>query len=365
MRAAIDNGALCYPILLVLQLGCVPDPPRHSPGVTSPHRAALVSLSDADISSEQLLAASAPVRLFAESTQPAAAYGGGVHLVAWKSGPYYAPFAVRIRGSDGSPVDPVRIALAGPYGPCGPMNARPAVAYASSYFLVAWSALDRVCAVRFPATGDVGTLTPIVLSETGLVEPPTVASDGNNFLMVWAAWRTGSGDSVDSRRLYRARIRAADGAVLDPGGVRLIANATDQRHPEVDFDGTNFLVMWRDRRVPAGLYAARINTLEGQSLDGDGFLVHATALDNAQSSLAYDGSNHLAVSSDNSRIVGVRIRASNRIVLDPSPVTLATLGAAHHNAGPSRMTVAISSCSGVNGCRSPRRVCELVESPGR
>jgi hypothetical protein len=281
-------------------------------------------VTPADISAELSLPATAPVRPFGESSRPATAYGGGVHLVAWQSSGY-GPHAVRLRASDAAAVDPVQFALSAAYAPCGPISGPPAVAFAGSHFLVAWSSNQRVCAVRVPAMGDVGPLAPIVLSDAGDPSLAAAASDGSNFLVVWADWRSSDGQPFGTRRLYRARIRAADGTVLDPGGIRLTSTIADQRYPAVTFDGSNFLVMWRDRRVPAGLYGTRIRASDGQALDGDGFAVQATNLDDARPALAFDGSNHLAVWSDHSRILGVRVRASDRAVLDVNPVTLATL----------------------------------------
>ena len=225
----------------------------------------------------------------------------------------HSPFAVRLRASDGVAVDPVRIALAGVHQACGSLHRRPAVAFAGSHFLVAWSAPNSgLCVVRVPASGDIGTLTPIVLSSpNAALHPPAVASDGTNFLVVWSD-RT-SADPPNTYYAYRARIRASDGMVLDPGGVRLTASAADQRQVAVGFDGSNFLALWRDRRAPAGLYGARIRASDGQVLDADGFLVQASATDDIRGAVAFDGTNYLVAWQENAGVVGVRVRASNRM----------------------------------------------------
>jgi hypothetical protein len=286
------------------------------------------------ISAAQLLPASPALTVFQRSTEPSAAYGAGVHLVAWKANDSYSPHAVRLSASDGSAIDPVRFPLAAIQETCGGISRRPSVAFAGQYFLVAWDANQVVCAVRVPVTGDIGTLQPLVLSQGGIYDRTAVASDGTSFLVVWPEWRPSSGLPNEVRYLHRARIRASDGALLDPAGVRLTTTPEDQRYPEIGFDGTNYLVAWRDRQAPAGLRGARIRASDGASLDPDAFVIQPSTVDDVQPALAFDGSNHLVVWSDRSRIVGTRVRASDRAILDASPVGLATLGRTTENAEP-------------------------------
>jgi hypothetical protein len=117
---------------------------------------------------------------------------------------------------------------------------------------------------------------PIVGPEFGMDQPLLVpgpsghtgygiASDGDGTsLVVW-----GAGGSI-----FAARVTEA-GTVLDPSGI-LIAGPADNGYPKVTHDGSNWLVVWRDRSTETGgIYAARLNA-EGTVLD-EGFPVAAGA----------------------------------------------------------------------------------------
>jgi hypothetical protein len=80
--------------------------------------------------------------------------------------------------------------------------------------------------------------------------------------------------------------------------------------PKVSFDGTNFLVVYRDSEIgqPSLVYAMRISPL-GEILDPGGFQV--STIGAAQPSVAFDGSRHLVVwRASNLYGPGTEIRAS-------------------------------------------------------
>jgi hypothetical protein len=152
--------------------------------------------------------------------QPAAAFGQGVHLVAWCDGsrqidrPTADIYCARIEAQTGRLLDPKGIAVC--------------------------SAVD-------------------------LQEWPQVAFDGTNFLVVWQDFRSGKHYDV-----YAARV-SPEGRVLDKDGFAVAAGPYNQGRPDVAFAGGKSLIVWMDaRRYPVyGIFAARV-TAAGEVLDPQG-----------------------------------------------------------------------------------------------
>src|SRR6185312_5358406 len=92
------------------------------------------------------------------------------------------------------------------------------------------------------ATGTVLDTTPIVFNKYAVGGAPGVASDGTNYLLIW----------YFDGQTYAARVRASDGALLDPpdefnqltGGHVIAAGSVLTGPPATFFDGTNFLAFW-------------------------------------------------------------------------------------------------------------------------
>ena len=95
---------------------------------------------------------------------------------------------------------------------------------------------------------------------------PAVASNGSEFLVVWEDRRNG----IDETDIYASRV-AADGTTLDPDGIAIATADGLEWTPEVASDGTNFLVVWTDGvQVNRGdVRAARV-TPQGEVLDPGG-----------------------------------------------------------------------------------------------
>lgn len=78
----------------------------------------------------------------------------------------------------------------------------------------------------------------IICDVQGVQLEPALGFDGTDYLVVW---NDGRGTLST---LYGARVTQA-GVVVDTGGVRLLGEFDLQQHPAVDFDGTNYLVVWQ------------------------------------------------------------------------------------------------------------------------
>lgn len=149
----------------------------------------------------------------------------------------------------------------------------PAVGFGGSNYLVAWwrgegggftGGSTKIYAARVSPSGVPLDISWIPVSETfgmgdagyGLSEFPSIASDGNNYLIVWAPW--------DGFGVYFARVDSS-GNVLAPGQVLLDSSAFPWGvEADVSFDGSNYFVVWRD--PPDKIVGARIDT-SGNILD--------------------------------------------------------------------------------------------------
>jgi hypothetical protein len=121
------------------------------------------------------------------------------------------------------------------------------------------------------------------------------------YLVAWADYRTGEGPDI-----YCSRV-TADGQVLDPDGIVVSAEASNQDYPDVSFDGENFLVVWQDDRNASflNIYGARVSPA-GAVLDPGGIVVAADTFGDWHPSVGFTGIDHLVVwEGHNSREVDI------------------------------------------------------------
>lgn len=205
----------------------------------------------------------------------------------------------RVR-DDGTPLDPAGVTVsAGDY-----RGDHPAAVAGSRGALVVWdgsavgssTASVDIFARRLSVDGAV-TGEQLLLSR-GPVEraSPAVASDGTQFLVVWYERRTPDG------ALYAARVQA-DGTVIDPVGIVVRDPHRPGSEPRIAFNGTHYLVAWRTSGTPSGRRLAR----DGRLVDtSDLYFGTASTLTNSLGPIASDGSGWLVVWSDNRRSVANR-----------------------------------------------------------
>jgi hypothetical protein len=123
---------------------------------------------------------------------------------------------------------------------------------------------DVVANTSFPAVLD-PTITPEVAVDapvnggTGAqATNASVAFDGTNYLVVWADRRLSADHDIFGTRVSQA------GAILDANGITIGASAGPQLNPAVTFAGGTFVVAWEDFKVSGGteadIAAARVSS---------------------------------------------------------------------------------------------------------
>jgi all-beta uncharacterized protein len=152
----------------------------------------------------------------------------------------------------------------------GEIAGKNAIAFDGTNFLVAWlnsAAPAGVFAARVTPNGSVLDAEGFrISSDTAdqLAGPPSVAFDGQQFMVVWVADRC----SCSYGQLYGARITTG-GAVLDPEGTAITSadssTAAKIRMATIAFDGANYLVAYRSTQDV--IRVLRV-TPAGASLDG-------------------------------------------------------------------------------------------------
>ncbi len=193
-------------------------------------------------------------------------------------------------------------------GKGGDIQGKPGIAYDGNNFLAVWAdsvTYNSIYGARVTMDGVVLDPQSINISVSGnqAVKQPSVGFDGNNYLVVWEATRSGVSEE------YGARV-TPDGIVLDPGGVKLTTGADAMiRMPGIAFDGSNFLLVWR---TPAfNIRAARISTSGGGLTNLDppaGFPIISLG-SSRYPAVAFDGENFMVVWHDgrNSTVSGLDI----------------------------------------------------------
>ncbi|KFE70727.1 hypothetical protein DB31_5769 [Hyalangium minutum] len=260
---------------------------------------------------------------------PAVAAGANSYLVVWMDSRGWTGgfgiHGVRIRASDGVVLDPVAIRIS----PAIAGASNPSVAFDGSHFLVVWNdyrgagpATAHVYGARVrEADGAVLDTEGIAIANTSqrTQSQPKVAFGEGIYLVTWTDNNV-SGTAAD---VYAARVRASDGGVLDPTGIAVATAAHNESGPATAYGGGTFLVAWSDTRngfLESDIYAARVRASDGVILDSPGFPLNTRTGAQSSVALAFDGSLFLAVWKDertsNAALYGTRVRPSDGTVLD-------------------------------------------------
>jgi hypothetical protein len=301
---------------------------------------------------------------------PAMGFDGTNHLVVWKD-----DCSGGVCGSRVMPSGVILDTSGFPVSTAAHSQWFPSAAFNGADYLIAWGDFrggGGVYGTRVDSSGVVLDPTGIAISTEARPNyfwGTSVASDGNNYLVVWQDARNGE-DNLD---VYAARVSSSgavldeipistlpgwqfgvsaafgvnnyfvvwsdesargiqgtrvtpSGAVLDPGG---IAVASSGMSPSIAFDGSNYFVAWFGASFDSGaILGARVDT-SGVVMDTQGILISYTADPYyiSEPSVAFDGSNYLVVWNeyDQEKIMLCCVRvAPSGTVLDPEAIVLST-----------------------------------------
>ncbi len=163
-------------------------------------------------------------------------------------------------------------------------------------FLAAWietrpEGQTVIQAARIAADGSL--LDPVgftVNDEPGAKSSVATTFGDSVYLVAWADNRSAEGDDI-----YCTRV-SPEGQVLDANGVVVCDESLRQSYPDISFDGQNFLLVWYDYRsgTDGDVYAARVSP-GGVVLDPDGFAVSADSCEDAWPTLCFADTDYLVV----------------------------------------------------------------------
>jgi hypothetical protein len=214
----------------------------------------------------------------------------------------------------------------------------PAVAYGGGRFSLAWESHggrnsgSNIYGARMDGTGTVlDNPRRIISTSASEQRRPSVAHDGNNFLVVWQDYRNGHDDAYGTGNsdIYGARV-SRTGTLLDTTAIAISTAPGNQLAPVATFDGNNFLVVWMDGRgnvqYRGEVYGARVSRT-GTVLDTNGIALSSQIADTSFPAVASNGalslvlwSGHLT-STTRQDILGVRVDQTGK-VLDSPALTL-------------------------------------------
>ena len=269
------------------------------------------------------------------ASEPAIARGGSNYLVVWTddrngSGRETEIWATRV-SSNGTPLDSRGISIAR----TSVLEHEPALTWTGSEWLVAWTREDATNAGIGAATvSPAGVVTDlgIVANTSGFESQPALASAGSGSALMTFTWNLqiramlfsggsfgapfnvattdqneGLSTVAASGSNYLVAWQAGEapaqsirGRIINPGGsnppsFEITASTALLILPAVDFDGTNYIAVWRAATDIAG---ARITTA-GTVLDPGGVVIAATPDGQTDPAIECGASNCLVAWADN------------------------------------------------------------------
>jgi len=182
-------------------------------------------------------------------------------------------------------------------GPAWASQSAPAVAYDGTDYLVVWQDYRHFSTGHSDIYGARITTAGKLLDPTGFVVcdrpgnqlTPAIAHDGSTYLVAWAD----HGSNVNYADIYATRIDSA-GVVKDPAGIPIITGGSHQNAPAIGVGGGVFFVVWHDYRTLWDIYGARVSS-KGIVLDQGGKVISNAYHHQLHPQVAFDGTNFLVV----------------------------------------------------------------------
>jgi len=189
------------------------------------------------------------------------------------------------------------------------------VAFDGTDFLVVYT--DRtggkpdydVTAVRVAPDGTAGTPFP-VRTAPGFQGNASVASTGTGqSLVVWEDWSVPE-HLASTGNLYSSRVDHT--GALDPAGVVVSAEAYGQNDPSVAWNGQRYLVAWNDGRESSGefifdvVYASRV-TVDNTVQDPAGIPIRSSDVSSSPPAVAANGGTFLVVWNRRDDVLATRV----------------------------------------------------------
>lgn len=148
-------------------------------------------------------------------------------------------------------------------------NRTPAIAFDGVNYLIVWVEKNsgKIFGARVSKTNTlIDKPFPISTATEGRISSNAVIFDGMNYFVVWADTGKGSYD------IYGIRV-GKDGAILDTDDILISAAENDQTQPSVTFDGSNYVVIWEERKgAERDIHGSRVSM---NGFTGTEFIVSA------------------------------------------------------------------------------------------
>ncbi len=213
-----------------------------------------------------------------------------------------------------------------------PTHAYPAVAWQGGRGLVVGHDAGSPEDIRGMIVDSCGqSLLPVAIDvcETqGTQSRPAVAAAGSSHLVVWQDDRARNWD------IYGARV-ASDGTVLDPQGFPICQASGGKEYPRVAGGDSCWFVVWGDHRTGTNVFGTRVS-FDGEVLDPEGLAIAPGAGSQKLPDVAWNGSVFLAVWKSDEHgtwtTCGARVDAAGHI-LDPGGFFIAGDVSLGHVAG--------------------------------
>ncbi|ADO69210.1 DUF5011 domain-containing protein [Stigmatella aurantiaca] len=163
-------------------------------------------------------------------------------------------------------------------------------------------------------------------------------AEGNGIYFV--AWSRLRSTPPVHPEIVGVRVRVSDGAVLDPSPVSLSGSRDTAFDPAVAFDGTNFLVVWSNADL-LRIDGARVRASDGVLLDTSPLIIDRAfdgfsfSVQGVNPSVAFDGTNYLVVWGGGrgynapgfvNGIMGIRVRPSDGTRVESDSFAVARVG---------------------------------------